>query len=99
MHADLWEDAFNLLKILPVPEVQLRLKVINHRGPHWEGNFLRSPGQARVELASKQEFLTDMQLEHLFVSSAPIKMFTLLIAGITRGSIRVFVFTPTIGIQ
>lgn len=98
MHADLCEDAFNLLKILLVSEILLRLKVINHRNPQWEGNFLRSPRPSRSG-TSKQGFLTDMQLEHLFVSSTPIKMFTLLIVGITRGSISGFVFAPTIGIQ
>lgn len=32
---------------------------------------------------TKYQFLTDMQLEHLFVSSLPIKMFIVLIVGKT----------------
>lgn len=44
---------------------------------------------------SKYQFLTDVQLEHLFVSSLPIKMFILLIVGKTWNT-TVFFIHPII---
>lgn len=75
------EDIFNCLEIQLVSAIFIASRSINHLNPM--GLKLPEVQRSSYSGTSKYQFLTDVQLEHLFVSSLPIKMFILLIVGKT----------------
>lgn len=83
------ETVFNSLEIQLVSEIFISSGSINHLNPM--GLKLPKAQRSSYSGTSKHQFLTDMQLEHLFVSSLPIKLFILLIVGKTQLSTVFFV--------
>lgn len=74
------KDVFNL-EIQLASAISIASRSINHLNPM--GLKLPEAQRSSYSGTSKYQFLTDVQLEHLFVSSLPIKMFILLIVGKT----------------
>lgn len=75
------EDVFNFLEMQLVSAIFIASTSINHSNP--VGLQLPEVQRSSYSGTSKYQFHTDVQLEHLFVSSLPIKMFVLLIVGKT----------------
>lgn len=89
------EDVFNFVEVQLVSAIFIASRSINHFSPM--GPRLPEAQGSSYSGTSKYQFPTDVQLEHLFVSSLPITMFILLIVGKTWLAIAFFGFVLTRG--